>query len=78
MIADRRRCGVARTERQRCVIARIERVQRRILVPARPATGELYRRAGGLPDVPTVPGRHRLPEEQPAAIADHVARLARV
>lgn len=40
--------------------------------------GEHIRRAAGLPDVPTVPGRHFLPEEQPAAIAEHVVALARM
>lgn len=44
------------------------------LTPSR--EGEHIRRAAGLPDVPTVPGRHFLPEEQPAAIADHVVALA--
>ena len=38
--------------------------------------GEHIRVAAGLPDVPTVPGKHFLPEEQPAAIADHVVALA--
>lgn len=38
--------------------------------------GEQIRRAAGLPSVPTVPGRHFLPEEQPAAIAAHVVALA--
>lgn len=44
------------------------------LTPSR--EGEHIRVAAGLPDVPTVPGRHFLPEEQPAAIADHVVTLA--
>ena len=38
--------------------------------------GEQIRVAAGLPDVPTVPGRHFLPEEAPAAIAEHVVTLA--
>lgn len=44
------------------------------LTPSR--EGEQIRLAAGLPDVPTVPGRHFLPEEQPAAIAEHVVALA--
>lgn len=39
--------------------------------------GEQARRAIGAPAVPTLPGKHFLPEEQPAAIADHLAALAR-
>lgn len=45
------------------------------LTPSR--EGEHIRRAAGLPSLPTVPGRHFLPEEQPAAIAEHVVALAR-
>jgi pimeloyl-ACP methyl ester carboxylesterase len=38
--------------------------------------GEQARAAIGAPAIPAVPGKHLLPEEQPAAVAEHVAALA--
>ena len=39
--------------------------------------GEHIRVAAGLPDIPTVPGKHFLPEDQPGVIAEHASALAR-
>ena len=39
--------------------------------------GELARRAAGLDEIHTVPAKHFLQEDQAAAVAEHIAQLAR-